>query len=664
MPHTVPVRDSDGSSGRLANVRDVDKDYEYPGDLDLRPQSEQHQDLLNMVWDRAQMAHQALADKRDEWKDIDHSLKGYVRPEYKNTKEQDREGTDQMPQLVLPFSYANLETLLTYMTTAFLQEPLFPYEAVGPEDAHKAFLLERVIQHQASKKNFGLNLHTMWRDAFSYGIGIIAPKWTKEFGTRTRVEERGIFDQMAQALNVTEKRKTTSERQLMYEGHELRNVDPYRYLPDPNVPVHEVQKGEFVGWISRINEMELLRREGNRDSFFNGQYVRKGMRDARSTLITDDTAVGRRNQADNTSDYNNPVDEIFMYIDLIPSEWGLEDVSNGDPDTPEKWMFGVAGDEVLIAASPLNLDHNRFPLVVAAPDYDGHSVAPPSRMEIVQDLQHIIDFLYSSHLLNIRKAINDMFIVDPKLVNIHDVQDPNPGKLIRMRRMAWGEGRIDEGIKQLEVSDVTQGHVEEGNYLLNVMEQTTGATDMAKGVVRNRGPRISASQSESARQSVLSRMQKAARIMGMQAHEPLGELLAFQTQQLMEQEMWVRVIGEGAQQNAKNLSREVQGGKATVKPEELVIPFDVNASNPSVPGSEDLETWTQLYQTVANNPQLAQEFDMVRMFKHIAQQMGARNVDDFIRRSNPPKVMRDEEVEKEAQKGNLTPAETENGTTT
>lgn len=663
MPNLVPVRDTAGRSGQTLNTNRVSKTYEYPEGLNLDPDSDQHRKLVNMVMDRATQAHQALADKRSEWRDIDRSLKGYVRPEFKNTAEEDREGIDQMPQLVLPFSYANLETLLTYMTTAFLQGTLFPYEPIGPEDAHKAFLLERVIQQQASKKKFGLNLHTMWRDAFSYGVGIIAPKWTKEYGTRTRVEERGIFDQIAQTLNVTERQRTTSDRTLMYEGHELMNIDPYRYLPDPNVPIHEVQKGEFVGWISRTNEMELLRRERDQQGFFNGQYVRKGLGDARSTLIIgEDMASRRRDHADNTSNYNNPVDEVWMYLDIIPSEWGLEEASR-NPDTPEKWQFAVAGDEVLVSARPLRLDHNRFPVVVAAPDYDGHSVAPPSRMEIVQDLQHIIDFLYSSHLLNIRKAINDMMIVDPKLVNIHDVRDPKPGKLIRMRRMAWGQGRIDEGIKQLEVADVTKGHVEEGNYLLNVMEQTTGATDMAKGVVQNKGPRISASQSQSARQSVLSRMQKAARIMGMQAHEPLGELLAFQTQQLMEQQSWVKVVGESGREHMKTLSDRAEGGKVPVQPEEIVIPFDVNASNPSVPGSEDLETWTQLYQTVANNPQLAQEFDMVRMFKHIARQMGAKNVDDFIQRSQSPQVMRDEEVEEEVRKGNLTPAETQNGAT-
>ncbi len=653
MPHSV--RGESPASPARHNFSQVEESYDYPRSLNLEPGSEQHQDLLSMIYNRADMSHRSMQDRHDDWREVDRSLKGHVPPDFKRDSEEDSE-IGEMPKVVLPFSYANLETLLTYMTTAFLEGTIFQYDEVGPEDAHKAFMLEQIIAQQSKKKEFGLKLHTMWRDAFSYNMGVIAPKWTREYGASTEVEEFGILDAINQTFNVRERRRT-SRRQMMYEGHELENIDPYRYLPDPNVPVHEVQKSEFVGWISRTNEMELLRRERDREEFFNGRYVRKAMDDARSALIMNDASEGQRrrnvrDQPDNA--YNNPVDEIWMYVDLIPSEWNL-----GSSQEPEKWQFGVAGDSVIIAARPLNLDHNKFPVVVASPDYDGHSIAPPSRMEIVQDMQQIIDFLYSSHLMNIRKAINDMFIVDPKLVNIHDVKDPKPGKLIRMRRMAWGQGRIDEGIQQLDVADVTKGHIEEGSYLLNVMEQSTGATDMAKGVVQNEGPRISAAASQGARQSVLSRMEKAARIIGYQAHQPLGKLLAYQTQQLMSRETWVKIQGEQNQQSGKGFSQEVQGGKVKVEPEDIVIPFDITATDPSVPGSEDVETWTNLYQVVAQNPQLAKQFDMVKMFKHIARQMGAKNIDNFVQRTQRPEVRPDEEVARERERGNLQPMDTQ-----
>lgn len=653
MPYTVAGRDTRGSGGaeHTTNFRHLNFDYDYPRELDLEPGSEMHQNILSRIKRRAQQSHSAMSNKHSDWQEIDQSLKGYVRREW--DREEDDEDNSPMPQVVLPHSYANLETILTYMTTAFLQDPIFRFDPQGPEDAHKAFLLERVIAHQARKKNFGLNLHTMWRDGFAYGIGVVAPKWTEEYGTRTRVQDEGFLDRIANVFNVTNKRRVQSERVKMYEGHILENIDPYRFLPDPSNPIHEVQKAQFVGWISRSNEMELLRREQNQDGFFNAKYVREGVADARSQFILGEENQSRRRDVnDEQVTENDPVDEVWMYVDLIPSEWGL-----GRSDRPEKWQFAIAGEQVVTAARPLNLHHNRFPVAVIAPDYDGHTVTPPSRMGLIQDMQQVIDFLYSSHLLNIRKAINDMFIVDPKLVNIHDVSDPEPGKLIRMRRMAWGQGRIDEGIKQLEVADVTQQHIEEGNYLLNIMEESTGATDMAKGITQNQGSRVSATEAQGARQSVLSRMQKAARIIGMQGHQPLGELLALQTQQLMDDEQWVQVIGEAGERNRNRLSQEVEGGKVAVQPEDIVIPFDVQAVDPSVPGSEDLETWTDLYQTVAQNPQLAQQFDMVRMFKHIARQMGAKNVDDFIQRMNPPQVMEDQNVEEEARKGNLEPVQ-------
>lgn len=654
MPRTVTGNDTRGSGNPTTSFRGLNFDYDYPRDLDLEPGSDLHDELLTRIKRRAQESHSAMSKKHEDWREIDRSLKGYVRTEI----DRGRGGTSQdednkMPQIVLPHSYANLETILTFMTTAFLQDPIFRYNAQGPEDAHKAFLLERVIAHQAKKKQFGLNLHTMWRDGFAYGIGVVAPKWTEEFGTKTEIREDGVLNRTADVLNITNKRRVQSPRTKLYEGHELENIDPYRFLPDPSNPIHEVQKAQFVGWISRTNEMNVLTREESQEGFFNGKYVREGVADPRSQFILgEEHASRRRNVNEETMSTNDPVDEIWMYVDLIPSEWGL-----GSEDRPQKWQFAVAGEQVITAARPLNLHHNRFPVVVVAPDYDGHTVTPPSRMGMIQDMQQVIDFLYSSHLLNIRKAINDMFIVDPKLVNIHDVSDPEPGKLIRMRRMAWGQGRIDEGIKQLEVADVTNQHIEEGNFLLNVMEQSTGATDIAKGITQDRGPRVSATAAQGARQSVLSRMQKAARIIGMQGHQPLGELLALQTQQLMDEEQWVQVIGEAGQRNRERLSKEVQGGKVSVRPEDIVIPFDVQATDPSVPGSEDVKVWTDLFQTIAQSPQLVQRFDTVKLLKHIAQQMGAKNIDDFIQASEPPQVMADEEVEQQAQSGNLRPAQ-------
>jgi hypothetical protein len=51
-----------------------------------------------------------------------------------------------------------------------------------------------------------------------------------------------------------------------------------------------------------------------------------------------------------------------------------------------------------------------------------------------------------------------MLIVDPSLINMADLEDPKPGKLIRMRRAAWGRG-VENAVKQLNVNDITRQHI-------------------------------------------------------------------------------------------------------------------------------------------------------------------------------------------------------------
>jgi hypothetical protein len=45
--------------------------------------------------------------------------------------------------------------------------------------------------------------------------------------------------------------------------------------------------------------------------------------------------------------------------ELIPADWGL-----GSGKVPEKWVFTVGNDAVIIGAQPLGYYHNKFPFQV------------------------------------------------------------------------------------------------------------------------------------------------------------------------------------------------------------------------------------------------------------------------------------------------------------
>lgn len=650
---------------------DYDSEYDYPDGRNLSPGSNLHDRLVEEVMDRARESYRYMSQHHDEWEEIDNVLRSYVRPERrkvqkkKNKSDQDKQGsekTQRYKELVMPYSFANLETLLTYMTTAFLRDPIFEYKGVSPSDKVGAKLMQATINLHTRRNHVGLNMHTMWRDAFAYGFGAVSPRWSRKFGKKTLKKELGVFDRVRNLFLKTGEEKVESERELIFEGNDLENIDPYKYLPDPNAPIHEPQSAEWQGWIDRTNVKELLSREADPDSMvFNAKYLKHF--DPRSTLLM--TKGDKRNHYkegdvhSRLTSKNEPADVVWMYVDLIPERWELS-----DEDRPEKWIFGVAGEEVLIAAKRLGLTHGEFPVLNAVPDYDGHSASPISRMGMINDMQTIVDFMYTSHIQNKRKAINNQFVVDPTKVNIFDVKDPQPGKIIRTRRAAFGDDAVESGIRQLPVEDVTASHIQDAQILQDLMQQATGASDTLQGRLGRRTTRVSASEANNVQQSGLARLERVAQIMSMQAMQPIGYQFAHNAQQFMEQDEFVEVTGKLRKFLTKQQGSEFERDRISVNPFDILVDYDVVPNDGTIPGQEDGELWVQLYQILSNNPKVAQNFDMIDIFKHTARQLGADSVERFELDSDQetqvppnPEVMDDQQVQEEIRKGNLVPAE-------
>ncbi len=58
-----------------------------------------------------------------------------------------------------------------------------------------------------------------------------------------------------------------------------------------------------------------------------------------------------------------------------------------------------------------------------------------------------------------------------------------------------------------------------------------------------------------------------------------------------------------------------------------------------------------MFETLSKTPELAQQFEMGRIFKHIARNNGAKNVEEFVK----VQVQPDEQVQQQAQEGNILP---------
>lgn len=645
MPN-IEVTDNPGST--ITVKRDLN--YVYPDGLDFKPGSTLHDAIKTKILQRARQANSAIASRSDSWNKIDRVLTTYI--DQSDEEIDIKDDDDRKPtSIVFPYSYAIMETILAYLVAAFFQEPIFRYEGVSPEDELGAILMEKVIDLHCNKSKVALNLHTMFRDSLAYGFGIVIPSWIKREGRRTVRKETGFFNSFRNMFTPTGFEKTTIDVTL-FEGNELINIDPYISLPDPNVSIHEVQKGEYFGWLDRDNYMNLLSEEKTSDGeMFNVGYLQDVKSKQSSVFSVDKSARDQkaggpwRTQSSVDSSVSSPLDVIYMLVNLIPKEWGL-----GDRIYPQKWKFALAADDVVIQATPLNLDHDLFPVAIAAPDYDGYSSTPVSRIETLYGLQGTLDWLFNTHIANVRKAINDMLIVDPYLININDVKNPGPGKIIRKRRPGWGRGSMDDAIKQLQVVDITQGHIADSTFVVNWMQKIGGADDAAMGSLRQGGPeRLTAGEFEGTRSQAFSRMERLAKIIGLQSMQDIGYMFAAHTQQMMEEDLYVTTTGRWRETLSETYADSIKGGRMKATPFNILVDYDLKIRDGSVPGGSFDAVWVEIWKTIVADPALSQKFDSVKIFKYIAKNTGAKNIDEFVRISAVP----DQQVVESADAGNV-----------
>ena len=282
----------------------------------------------------------------------------------------------------------------------------------------------------------------------------------------------------------------------MYEGTKLNTIDPYQFLPDPEVPIQNIQDSEFLGWISSSNRLNLLEEEQDGGTgLFNIGYLEelegtsKFYKDAEDSSGRDDrisNGISTSSDEFGRGVMRDNVHVIHMYINLVPKEWGI-----GSSDKPEKWLFEVAGDQLVINAQKIDFNHNKFPVVVLAPDMNGHTASPISRLEVTQPLSDLMNFLFNTRIDNVLRSLHTRLLVDPSGVFMKDVRDPLPGGLIRSKKRMWGKG-VDGLIQELIVRDSTQSHVSDSLIINDHIQRATGATDNLQGTPMRAGERVSA----------------------------------------------------------------------------------------------------------------------------------------------------------------------------
>lgn len=604
-----------------------------------------HKKILKEVIDRRNFSARKMTDYHRRWDEQDEVVRAYV-PETETTKKA-RDGKRFKREfdyisLELPYSFAIIMTAHTYWSSVFLsRNPVYQFTARHGEGQDKVMAVEAIMDYQLL---VGKQLPTLYNwiyDMAKYGLGIVGNYWDKEEVTVASYveQERTIL-----GIGTGKMEKVRVEETLIgYEGNKLYNIRPYDFFPDPRVPIFEFQEGEYCGRDTTASFLSL-----SADGYINIPEAQRAGRSGSSsgTILTDTEGTSQMERPVQPDEEQGPGVSTAhiheMIIRIVPQVWGL------DPSRKvEMWVFTISNQDTVIGARPLGLYHNKFPYAVIEYGMGASEFVKLSMIDVIRPLTDSLSWLFNVHFFNVRKALNDVRVVDPSRITMSDVLRPGAGGVIKLKPAAYGtDPRL--ALHQLEVHDVTRTHLHDSQFVETMIQRVTGVADNVMGMVNNSG-RKTATEVRTSTGFSTNRLKTPAEYASAVGWGPISAMMLQNTQQMYDGEKMFRIAG-GLVADGK--PREDGGNGITVSPDAISGFYDFVPVDGNLPIDRlaQANLWKELLVQLSAVPQLALEWDIGGMLGHVMKMSGERNIDRFRLNLTP-----DERLMRSAESGNVVP---------
>jgi hypothetical protein len=583
--------------------------------------SKLHENVIANFKSLLRLSKDEQRKKREEkWKESEDIFTAYMPEDEINVlrKSGRKNGQTEYTTISIPYSYAMLLTAHTYYTSVFLgRDPVFQMQGRHGEAQDAETAIESLLDYQLTAGGNTPALFIWLMDIGKYSHGVLGHYWDKEeFTLSKQVEQPRSF--LGMPIPGTSEKVMTSETLVGYEGNRFYNIRPHDFHPDPRVPLVRFQEGEFCAVYDKVGWTKIATGAAQ-GRYFNLEYLRK----EGSAPLSDRLAQGYDTNLPgedlpfyNLSDEHPSSVELYeFHWNIIPSELGV-----GTGNRPEKWVFTIANEKIIISAQPLGLVHNRFPFDVIPFEVEGYNVFNRSMLEVLDPLNKTMEWLFNSHFYNVRAALNNMFLVDPSRVNVRDLEAPGPGKMIRLKPAAFGQD-VRTLMSQFPVSDVTRGNLGDSEVVGQLAQRITGVSDNVMGSV-NAGGRKTATEVRSSTTFGINRLKTNCEWFSATGFAPLAQKLAMTTQQLYTSERKYKIVGDQSSWGERymNIGPADIAGFYDFVPVDGTMPVDRFAQ---------VNLWQQLMGSMSKVPGALQQYDLSKIFAFVAQLGGLKNINRF-----------------------------------
>lgn len=589
--------------------------------LTIDKHSDKHKRLVKMLTARIDLAKKSVVNRDDTWRRAEETVMAYVdEQDIDRARDNNRDnGQPTYSTIQIPYTYAMLMSAHTYLTSVFFaRSPIHQFSGRHGEGEQQVQCVEALIDYQVNVGEMVGPYYIWLYDACKYGMGVIGQYWDKEI-----LHYGALVEMDGQLFQATQEIEG-------YEGNRSYNVSPYDFLPDPRVAVRNFQQGEFVAIRKRLSWAEVVKRDRagwimNVDCI--KDHVSTPPTEGSSHLERPETTEWMTEGLDPEDKHPARVTVYEVYVELIPSEWGV-----GDTNYPQKWVFTITYDlGLIIGASPLSYVHGRFPFDVIEMEVEGYGRFARGMPEILEPLQNTIDWLVNSHFYNVRASLNNQFIMDPSKIVISDAEDEGPGFIYRLRPEAYGTD-LKTCFLQVPVQDVTRTNFTDIQQVMSMAERVTGVNDQIMGAL-SAGGRKTATEVRASTGFGVNRLKTVSEYMSASGFASHAQKLLQTSQQNYQVDKKLRIVGDLATQ------LDPASKFINVTPQDIKGFFDLVPVDGTMPVDRMAQAnlWKEIFASLRNMPAtIATGYDWVKMFGWMATLGGLKNINQFKIQVLPP----------------------------
>lgn len=565
--------------------------------LEKRDLTEFHRRVLDHVKGLVRMSRTHMKTYYTRW---DHNVEVYKGEITPDTADADAEARGEPTKMVVPISHAQVEALVSFCMSLYLQRnSIFELIATGEEDSRASKIAQAVLDRDLSWNKFEVVLRQFLLDIARFGVGVIKIGWTEKRQRKTVMQEMPPSEVLGQTFGTGET-VAVPTWVVSYQGNQLTNISPYRFFPDVRMPLHRLQEGEFVAseeWYNIAN-LRQLEREGQVVGIDHVKPLAQDRLEERWASSRPNEEFGRDSFSQEllTSVGSKP-SKMYVLTEvqtmIVPKDYDIDGEPLGPEDYPVKYNIWYVNDQRIVRAEPLDFDHDQYTYAIGQYAADQNDLIGISLCDSIDMLQQVISWFINSHITSVRKVIDDRLVVDPSVIKWEDLEERRP--VIRLKQDAQGYD-VNKAVLQLRLQDVTSRHMDDADRLDMWVKLTTGIQHNALGQYFT--GRRTATEAQSANSATAARLKTFALVNFRCALEVMAKQMLSNLRQGMDAEQLIKVAGE-------LLDIEGAAQFMRVSKKDLVGDYDFEIFDGTIPSERAMQAMALQEFLVAamNNPQ-------------------------------------------------------------